>query len=113
MSAKRFRANLIQEGVIVASVDAASQQECEREIRHYALIYGQDGPVRIERKWAEAMTTKERVRKPNKSVCPSCGLERDKKDAHVYICVQCDKEGFDCCVPGNHAICLECEEGER
>lgn len=48
---KRFRADLIQDGVTVASVDACSQQECEREIQHYALMYSQDGPVHIERKY--------------------------------------------------------------
>lgn len=39
--------------------------------------------------------------------CPMCGLERPDGD-HTYECVECGGEGFDCCVPGNHALCNEC-----
>src|SRR5882672_3105414 len=45
--------------------------------------------------------------------CPSCGDEREPPEAHLYKCVNCEKEGFDCCVPGTNAICTECEEAEE
>lgn len=45
--------------------------------------------------------------------CPACGDERRASDARIYVCTDCDKEGFDCCVPGNHAICLECEDAKE
>lgn len=38
---------LFQAGVMVAAVYSARQEDAEREIAHYALIYGQDGPVEI------------------------------------------------------------------
>lgn len=44
--------------------------------------------------------------------CPACGEKRDVLDAHLYTCVDCEKQGFDCCVPGSHAICLECEDAQ-
>lgn len=52
-------------------------------------------------------------KKESTAVCPSCGDIRIVEDAHLYTCVDCLKEGFDCCVPGNHAICLECEEAQE
>jgi hypothetical protein len=46
-------------------------------------------------------------------MCPTCGDIRLSEEAHIYTCVDCLKEGFDCCVPGNHAICLECEDAKE
>jgi len=47
--------------------------------------------------------------------CPNCGLEREKNFADdpepIYTCVECGKQGFDCCVAGTHTICNECDEG--
>lgn len=49
-------------------------------------------------------------RKPKpQEKCPMCGLERDEGEA-TYMCVGCGSEGFDCCVPGNNAICFDCEK---
>ena len=43
-----YRYKLIQDGMVVASVDAPTKELAEREINHYALMYGQDGPVEIK-----------------------------------------------------------------
>jgi len=49
---KRYVAQLFQGGIMVASVDAATLQDAEREIRHYAFMYAEDGsPVTIKRKY--------------------------------------------------------------
>ena len=40
---------LYQDGVKVAQVYAASDKKAKSEIAHYALMYGQDGPVEIKR----------------------------------------------------------------
>jgi hypothetical protein len=39
---------LKQDGVVVAEVSGADRQACFREIMHYALVYGQDGPCTVE-----------------------------------------------------------------
>lgn len=44
---KRYKYDLIQDGLIVACVDAATDLEARREIGHYALMYSQDGPVKV------------------------------------------------------------------
>ena len=38
---------LFQDGLMVAAVYCDQQEDAEREIAHYAMIYGQDGPVEI------------------------------------------------------------------
>lgn len=43
--------------------------------------------------------------------CPSCGSERPD-DEPVYECMECGKEGFDCCVYDNYSLCDECQEIE-
>jgi hypothetical protein len=45
MEPKRFR--LIQDGQVVASAEG---DNALAEIRHYALIYSQDGPVTIQKR---------------------------------------------------------------
>ena len=40
---------LIQDGVCVAYVESVDKEQAEKEINHYALIYGQDGPVEIKK----------------------------------------------------------------
>ena len=44
---------LIQDGMTVAQVDGPTVA-AYREIKHYAAVYSQDGPVRIEQKIAKA-----------------------------------------------------------
>lgn len=44
-------AELWQDGILVASVDAPTIGEAEKEIQHYALMYSEDGPVTIKRKY--------------------------------------------------------------
>lgn len=47
------------------------------------------------------------------ATCPMCGSQFDNRDAEkepVYECVDCGGEGFDCCVPGNHSRCINCEK---
>lgn len=39
---------LRQDGTIVAEVYGTDREECFREIMHYAMVYGQDGPCTIE-----------------------------------------------------------------
>jgi hypothetical protein len=48
-----YQAELWQDGVMVAAVDAPTLDECNREIEHYAMMYRQDGPVQIKRKHRE------------------------------------------------------------
>ena len=49
MSTPEYCYELWQNDEFVASADSTDQQEAEREIQHYALMYGQDGPVEIRR----------------------------------------------------------------
>ena len=44
-----YEYRLIQDGQTVASVTAPTDAQARNEIGHYALVYGQDGPVKIER----------------------------------------------------------------
>ena len=46
---KMYDASIIQDDMVVASVSAPSREVAEREIRHYAMLYSQDGDVRIVR----------------------------------------------------------------
>jgi hypothetical protein len=47
MARKRYTAELWQDEMCVASVDCPTEEDMRREIAHYALVYSQDGPVRI------------------------------------------------------------------
>lgn len=48
--------------------------------------------------------------KPEMVECPLCGLEREKDpDDGLYECSNCGAQGYDCCIPGNDALCEECE----
>ena len=49
---KAYVAELWQDGVMVAKVDAPTAREANDEISHYAFVYAQDGPVKVVRKWA-------------------------------------------------------------
>lgn len=53
MQGAAFR--VVQGGIVVASVSAPSYEQGMREARHYAMMFGQDGPLVIEerrdRKW--------------------------------------------------------------
>ena len=42
-----FRAEIWQDGAMVAAVEAPTYADMEREASHYAMIYGQDGPVEV------------------------------------------------------------------
>lgn len=46
---KRYVYKLIQNNVIVAEVEAGSEEQAAREINHYAMMYSEDGPVQIVR----------------------------------------------------------------
>ncbi len=48
---KRYIAQLKQGGIIVAEVDAPTEEEAIREINHYFMMYSQDGEVEIIKKW--------------------------------------------------------------
>jgi len=37
-----------QDGMVVASGDAPDRRAADRELAHYAMVYGQDGPVTVE-----------------------------------------------------------------
>ena len=41
---------LWQDGMIVAAVDCNDEELAKKEIQHYALVYSQDGPVKIVKK---------------------------------------------------------------
>lgn len=49
MKPLRFTGSVWQNGVQVAAVDAPDEESLERELAHYAMMYGQDGPVEIRR----------------------------------------------------------------
>lgn len=51
MMGKRYVAQLFQGGMKVAEVDAVTRKDAEREINHYAFVYGQDGEVEIKRNY--------------------------------------------------------------
>lgn len=52
---ERYIAKIEQEGQIVAEVDAPTKEQAEREIQHYALMYSQDGEVKIIRKYPKKL----------------------------------------------------------
>ena len=41
--------DLEQNGIVVASVDAPTEEQAKKEIGHYAMIYSQDGEVTIKK----------------------------------------------------------------
>jgi len=49
MGKKTYWAKLYQDGIDVAGVSGPDKASVEREIQHYAAVYGQDGPVKIRR----------------------------------------------------------------
>lgn len=51
MKNKRYIAQLKQGGIIVAEVDAPTEEEAIKEMQHYAMMYCQDGEVEIIKKW--------------------------------------------------------------
>lgn len=44
-----YEYELIQGGQVVATVSAPTYVQARKEIGHYAFVYGQDGPVRINK----------------------------------------------------------------
>lgn len=44
----KYRYDLIQDGLCVASVIAPKKSDALKDILHYALIYSQDGSVEIK-----------------------------------------------------------------
>lgn len=42
-----YKFKLMQDGQCVAAVECADKEQARREIEHYAMMYGQDGPVEI------------------------------------------------------------------
>jgi hypothetical protein len=48
---KKYIAELWQDNIRVAEIDCPTQTEADREIGHYALMYAQDGPVLIKKKY--------------------------------------------------------------
>jgi len=51
MKNKRYIAQLKQGSIIVAEVDAPTEEQAIKEMQHYAIIYCQDGEVEIIKKW--------------------------------------------------------------
>lgn len=49
ISKMKYKYQLFQHGVMVAQIESASEQQAEKEINHYAIMYCQDGPVQIKR----------------------------------------------------------------
>jgi len=48
---KTYKAKLKQGGITVAEVESSKKEDVEKEIRHYAFIYLQEGAVLIERNY--------------------------------------------------------------
>lgn len=44
----RYKFDLIQDGMVVASVECEDEQRALADINHYAFVYGQDGLVEIK-----------------------------------------------------------------
>jgi hypothetical protein len=44
----RYWFYVYQEGLCVAKGDCPTQDQAEQEASHYAMMYGQDGPVNIK-----------------------------------------------------------------
>lgn len=44
---KNYRAEVWQDGMMVASVEGPRKKEVLKDINHYAFMYMQDGPVEI------------------------------------------------------------------
>ncbi len=42
-----YEYELIQGGIVVASVTAPCEEDALREIMHYAMVYAQDGPCMV------------------------------------------------------------------
>jgi hypothetical protein len=59
---RRHYRQLWQGGMLVATVEGPTRAFAEREIAHYALMYGQDGPVEIRNPDAQRRKEKPRVR---------------------------------------------------
>lgn len=47
-----YTAELWQDGMMVASVNAPDPDTLAREIAHYAAMYSQDGPVTVKKNYA-------------------------------------------------------------
>lgn len=47
---KRHRYELWQDGLMVVMVEAPTAKQAKSEINHYAMIYGQDGPIKVVKK---------------------------------------------------------------
>jgi hypothetical protein len=48
MKMKEYTFRLWQDGIMVAKVHSKDYERGEAEIRHYAMMYEQDGPVRVD-----------------------------------------------------------------
>lgn len=53
MSEMSFVFSVEQDGMIVASGEAPTREEAEREASHYAMMYAQDGAVNVTVKVSE------------------------------------------------------------
>lgn len=43
--------------------------------------------------------------------CPICGEPRGlDDDEELYTCLECEADGYDCCVPGPHTLCRPCQD---
>ena len=40
---------LLQDGLIVAFTEASTDEQAKREIMHYAMIYSEDGPIKVQK----------------------------------------------------------------
>ena len=45
-----YEFELWQDGIMVASVVSKDREAAYRDIKHYAMVYSQDGPVEIKEK---------------------------------------------------------------
>lgn len=46
----RWEFSIEQDGIVVASGEAANEEDAKREAAHYAMMYSQDGPVKVSLK---------------------------------------------------------------
>ena len=53
-----------QDGMVVASGDAPTEAEAKREAGHYAMMYAQDGPVKVSvKRFGEPLPCRVRVKR--------------------------------------------------
>ena len=75
----RWNFSVEQDGMVVASGEAPTEAEAKREAGHYAMMYAQDGPVKVSvKRFGGTLPCRVRVKRRSRScrsVLVSCRRE--------------------------------------